>query len=138
MPSHTASTSRPTSTPRSVAGPLIAVQVTAVLAVLVLAWQFLTAGQLLPQGGPVELHGGGAIVLHVVTGLLALAAILRARAARGPWWPAVLAAVVFVLTFVQAWFGEHGILAVHVPVAMLLTVGVVWVTAWSFTPAARS
>lgn len=138
MASHTASTSTATRARRSVASPLIAVQVTAVLAVLVLAWQFVTAGQLLPRGGPVALHGGGAIVLHVVTGLLTIAAILRARVGRGPWWPAVVSAGVFALTFVQAWLGEHGLLAFHVPCALLLTLGAVWVTAWSFSPAARS
>jgi hypothetical protein len=119
-------------------GPLIAVRITAVLSVAVLACQFVTAGQLFPRGGPLALHGGGAIVLHVVTGLLAISAILWARAARGPWWPAVVAVLVFVLSFFQAWFGEHGVLALHVPCAMLLTLGTVWVAAWSFGPAARA
>ncbi|GLZ47773.1 hypothetical protein Acsp06_39580 [Actinomycetospora sp. NBRC 106375] len=124
--------------PRAVAAPLTAVRITAVLSVIVLAWQFVTAGALLPRGGPIGLHATGAIVLHVVLGLLAIAAILWSRAARGPWWPAVLAVVVFVLSFAQAYAGEHGILALHVPCAMLLTVGTVWVAAWSFTSAART
>ncbi|MDL5156120.1 hypothetical protein [Actinomycetospora termitidis] len=123
------------------AGPtdtiLRAVQVTAVLSVLNLAVQFLTAGQMFPRGGPVDVHAAGAIVLHVVTGLLTIAAVLYGRAHRGPWWPAVLAALVFVASFVQAWFGEHTNLAIHVPGALVLTVGTVWVTAWSFTRAVR-
>jgi hypothetical protein len=118
-------------------GPLIAVRITAVLSVAVLACQFVTAGQLFPRGGPLALHGGGAIVLHVVTGLLTVAAVLYARADRGPWWPAAVAAVVFVLSFVQAYFGEHTNLAIHVPGALVLTVGIVWVTAWSFTRVRR-
>lgn len=119
-------------------GLLRAVQVAAVLAVLNLVLQYVTAGQILPRGGPVlGAHATGAIVLHVVTGVLALAAILYARAQRGPWWPPVVAVVVFVCSFVQAYFGDEGNLKVHVPGAMLLTVGIVWLTAWSFTRAVR-
>ena len=115
-------------------GLLRALQVTAVLSVLNLVVQYVTAGQILPRGGPaIGVHATGAIVLHVVTGALALAAILDARAQRGPWWPPVLAVLVFVCSFVQAYFGDAGNLRVHVPGAMLLTVGIVWLTAWSFT-----
>jgi hypothetical protein len=117
---------------------LRAVQVTAVLSLLTLVCQYVTAGQILPRGGPlVGLHATGAIVLHVVTGLLTVAAVLFGRAHGGPWWPAVLAAVVFVLSFVQAYYGEHTNLAIHVPGALVLTVGIVWITAWSFTRAVR-
>ncbi|GAA4915969.1 hypothetical protein EV188_104433 [Actinomycetospora succinea] len=120
-------------TPTATTGPRRAVQVTGVLAVLVLLWQFVTAGMLLPRGGPLDLHAAGAIALHVASGLLAIAAVFYARAARGPWWPAVVAAVVFVLGFVQAYAGEVGNLALHVPCAVVLTIGTVWVAAWSFT-----
>jgi len=136
--SSTATASRPRAARRAGAGPLRAVQVTAVLGVVVLAWQFVTAGQLLPRGGPLELHAAGAIALHVVLGLLAVAAILYGRSARGPWWPAVLAVLLFLLSFVQAYVGSHGPLAVHVPCALVLTVGTVWLAAWSLTSAARS
>jgi hypothetical protein len=132
MPAHTASTPTPTASRRGAGGPLRGVQVAAVLSVVVLAWQFVTAGALLPRGGPLGAHAAGAIVLHVALGLLTIAAVLWARSARGPWWPAVVSAVVFVLSFLQAYAGEHGNLALHVPCAMLLTVGTVWVAAWSF------
>ncbi|WP_433025659.1 hypothetical protein [Actinomycetospora sp. CA-053990] len=134
MTSSTTAATRPGRARRAATGPLRAVQVTAVLAVVVLAWQFVTAGELLPRGGPVELHAAGAIALHVVLGLLAIAAILLGRAARGPWWPAVLAVLVFLLSFVQAYVGSHGPLAVHVPCALVVTVGTVWLAAWSLTP----
>ena len=48
-------------------------------------------------------------------------------------WPIVLAGVVFVLCFVQAYVGSYGPLLVHVPGAMVLTLGSVLVAAWSFT-----
>jgi O-antigen/teichoic acid export membrane protein len=130
-------TDRGSRTAGAVPVALRAVQVLAVLSVLNLVCQYVTAGQLFPRGGPLGVHATGAIVLHVVTGLLTVAAVLYARADRGPWWPAAVAAVVFVLSFVQAYFGEHTNLAIHVPGALVLTVGIVWVTAWSFTRVRR-
>jgi hypothetical protein len=112
---------------------LTAVRVLAVLTVVNLFWQFVTAGQLFPRGGPEELHSTGAIVLHVLSGLTAIAALANWRLRGAPLWPGVLAAVVFVLSFVQAWYGGRSTLYVHVPGAMILTVGAVWVAAWSFS-----
>jgi hypothetical protein len=113
---------------------LRAVQTTAVLSVLVLAWQFFTAGQIITDedaatGG----HGAGAIALHVSTFLLLAAAVLHGRATQ-VCWPAVLAAVVLVVTFVQAYLGSSENIAAHVPLALGLTIGIVWLTAWSFWP----
>lgn len=121
---------------RSTTTMLRALQVSALLAVANLAWQFVTAGQLFPEQGSDDLHAGGAIVLHVLTGVVAIAAGLHWRHARGPVWPTVLAAVVFVLTFVQAYTGGYDTLWIHVPGAMVLTVGSVWVAVWAFLPRA--
>lgn len=41
----------------------------------------------------------------------------------------ILAALVFALSFVQAYVGSHGQLAVHIPGAMILTLGSVLVSA---------
>jgi hypothetical protein len=120
-----------------VPGPLQAVRVLAVLATLTVLYQAATAGQILMQSEEAEeWHGGGAIALHVLTGLLTLAAFWYARTTRGPWWPTVLSAVVFVTTFVEASYGHGRTLWVHVPLALVLTVGTVWVTAWAFTSSA--
>ena len=40
---------------------------------------------------------------------------------------AALAAIVFAYTFLQAYWGGYSSLWIHVPGAMLLTAGVVWV-----------
>ncbi len=121
---------------------LRSLQVTAALSVLVLLSQFITAGDLVTRGGGGEavagIHATGAIVLHVVTGLATIAAALVWRLRGAPLWPAVLAAVVFVLTFVQAYFGGYSTLYVHVPGAMILTVGSVWLLIWSFGRTARA
>lgn len=130
-----------TATGRSTAAPavLTALRVTATLTVLVLLWQFVTAGGFVgaSDGGSAEaLHATGAIVLHVAAGLATVAAALLWRAGAA-LWPTVLAAVVFVLTFAQAYVGSHGPLTVHIPGAMVLTVGAVVVAAWSFSASAR-
>ena len=106
------------------------VQAAAVLSVLVLFWQFLSAGRMLVGEDAVGGHGAGAIALHVTTGLLLVATVLHGRRTR-VWWPAALAAAVLVLTFVQAWLGSHDGIAVHVPLALVLTGGTVCLTAWS-------
>ncbi len=118
--------------------PLSVVQALVTLTVLSELFQFITAGQLFPDGGPEEVHAGGAIVLHVVSGLAAIALYLRHRAEGGRLWPVVLGAVVFVASFVQAATGGREHLAIHVPGAMILTAGSVWLMTWAFTSARRT
>ncbi|MDP9431033.1 MAG: hypothetical protein M3Q47_20205 [Actinomycetota bacterium] len=116
------------------AGPLLTtrlVQAAAALSLLVLFWQFLSAGRMMVGEDAVGGHGAGAIALHVATGQLLGATALHARRTR-VWWLAAPAAGVFALTFLQAWLGSHGGIAVHIPLAMVLTVGSVWLAAWSF------
>jgi hypothetical protein len=118
-------------TPTSTLRP---VQAAAALSVLVLLWQFFSAGQLMTGAAGTGGHGAGAIALHVATALLLLATVLHGRRTR-VWWPAALSGVTFLLTFLQAWLGSAGQVAAHVPVALVVTIGIVWVTAWSFWPA---
>lgn len=124
--STTSSTSTTTDSATPVTPWVRAFQAFAALALLTVLFQFVTAGQLLPQGGPAGLHGGGAIVLHVFTGLAALTAVLLRRRHQTGTGVAALAVLVFLATFVQAALGGYDSLAVHIPGAMLLTVGVVW------------
>ena len=108
-----------------------AVQVAAVLSVLVLLWQFVTAGRLVSHSGSDDAHAAGALALHVVNVLLVAATLLHARAG-GARWPVVVSAAVFVAGFVQAALGDARNMSAHVPGALVLTVGTVWVTAWAF------
>lgn len=103
-----------------------ALRATAALAVLTVLFQFVTAGQLFPKPGPIEAHEAGAIVLHVMSGLAAICAVLLWRRGALGLGLAALAAVVFVLGFVQAAVGGYQTLYVHVPGAMLLSAGSVW------------
>lgn len=116
------------------AATLRGVQAAAVLSVLALFWQFLSAGRILVGEDAVAGHGGGAIALHVTTLLLLAATALHGRRTR-VWWPAALAAAVVVFAFVQAWLGSHDEIALHVPGALVVTGGTVWLAAWSFRSA---
>lgn len=131
-----------TTTSTTVAGtgatPLLrTLQVSAALSVLTVAFQFVTAGQLFPSGGPQELHAAGAIVLHVVSGVAAIAAFFLWRQGRISLGLAALAVIVFGYTFIQAAIGGYHTLYVHVPGAMLLTAGVVWLLIATLRPQTR-
>ncbi len=109
-------------------------QVATVLTVLTVLLQFITAGQLFPEGGPEELHAGGAIALHVFSGVAALAAIVLWRQKHTTAALPVLAVVVFLATIVQAAIGGRETLWIHVPGAMVLTAGVIWLLVRVFRP----
>ncbi|SEQ59731.1 hypothetical protein [Microlunatus flavus] len=113
---------------RPAGGLVTALRVFAALAAVVVLWQFVTAGQLLPRGseGAETGHAAGAIVLHVVSGLAAIAAVVLWRQGVVSLGLAALAAVVFAFGFLQAALGGYDSLYVHIPGAMLLTTGVVW------------
>jgi hypothetical protein len=120
---------------------LTTLRVLAVLTVVNLLAQFLTAGQLVSRGGSEgaeSIHSTGAIVLHVLSGLTAIAALAYWRLRGAPLWPGILAAVVFVLSFVQAYYGDRSTLYIHVPGAMILTIGAVVVAVWTFLPTVRA
>jgi hypothetical protein len=104
--------------------PVNALRAAALLAVLAILWQGATAGGILMRSrASFELHEVGAIAVHVLTGLTAIAAFLVWRTARGALWPTVLAAVVFVASFVQAALGDDETMWAHVPGALLLMFG---------------
>jgi hypothetical protein len=112
---------------------LTVLRVVATASVVMIVLQGVSAGEILARSRvAVTLHFGGAFAVHLLTGLTALLAYLVARRRRTPRWPTAVAVAVFVVGFAQAALGDTGILAVHVPLAMLLLVGAVLVMGWSF------
>lgn len=110
-----------------------ALRITATLCTLEILFQGATAGQIFSGSEAAEtVHGGGAIAFHVLSALMTIAAAMLWRATRGSVWPAVISALVFLVSLVQAYLGDRGVLSVHVPLAMALTVGTVWVLTWSY------
>ena len=110
------------------------VRITAILAVLSILWQGYSASAVIVAGDPaLGPHEAGAVVAHVVTGLLALAAVGHWWLARKPLWPAVTAVVVFAVTFLEASLGHKRSLFIHVPLALLLVAGTAAVLVWAWT-----
>ncbi len=121
-----------TETSRTASGSILQLlRIAALASLAALLWQFVTAGQLVSGENITVLHAIGAVALHVTTGLTLVAAVLHWRRDRSAQGVLVWAAVVFVLTFVQAWLGGAGNLAAHVPGALVLTVGVAWLPVWA-------
>ena len=124
-------TSAPTVSPS-----LLALRYLALLSTLNVLFQGGTAGEVLMKNHEAfVLHEAGAIALHVLTGLATVVAALYWRSTRTSLWPAILAAVVFVASFVQAAVGHGRTLYIHVPLALLLLLGSTWLLAWSWLAA---
>lgn len=118
---------------RAVPATTWALRATAALSALGVLYQGVTAGGVVNSvSGAYGSHQTGAILLHVLTGLMVVAAALDRRLSGGTVTPAVLSSVVFASTFVEAKLGEDTTLWVHVPLAMLITAAtvVVLVGAW--------
>jgi hypothetical protein len=117
---------------RSGAGARTALQVTAFLSTLGVLFQGATAGQIFSGSGAAEgVHGGGAIAFHVVSAFMTISAAMLWWATRGSIWPTAISALVFLIGLLQAYLGDLGVLSVHVPLALALTIGTAWVLTWS-------
>lgn len=117
---------------------VLRVGVTLELAAILL--QAVTAGGML-QGIAAErtMHGTGAFVVNALGLLMLVGAILVWRPGRGPGWPAIVSAVVFVGGFLQEAFGASRLLSLHVPFGMTLMALTTWVFVWAWRRrAARS
>ena len=127
--------------PATTSTPLRVLQASAALSVLTLLLQFVTAGRLLPAEPAeslVQIHAAGALVLHVVAFVAVAAAFWMYRKASAPVSLPVLAAVVLAAGFVQAYYGNRDTMWAHIPGAMVLTVGTVWLLIWSLRPTSRA
>lgn len=128
-----------TTAPTRTATPALrALQVMSALALLVLGWQFVSAGELVASGlrDGLDGHAAGAVVLHVAAGLAAAAAVWH-RLRGGSTALAALAVAVFLVGFLQAWSGDHAPLTVHVPLAIVTVASSVWLVVASFVAARR-
>lgn len=117
---------------------LITARVFALATIAVIVVLFGTAGTLVQAGELEDIHGGAAIVLHVVSGGLMVALAGLAYSRRRGWWATVVAGVIFVYSFVQAALGEGATLRYHVPGSLVVVAGTIWLTVWLFTSAAAA
>jgi hypothetical protein len=113
--------------------PLLALRgVTTTVAALVFAQAALAGGFLSGNFDALDAHAGtgGAVAvgLLVQSGL----ALLVWRRGRGPGWPVVASLIQLLVAGALFPLGEERVLAVHVPLAVALTVGAAFLLAWSW------
>lgn len=113
----------------------LAVWTVAILTLASVTVLFISAGLLVQQASGIDVHGAGAIAIHVFSGLLALLLAVRAGKTRVGLLPAVMAAVLFGFTVAQAALGDYATMAWHIAGALIVTVLAAWLTFWSFTSA---
>lgn len=99
---------------------------------------FVSAGIKVQVGIParsetgLDVHGVAAILIHITTGLLAVALIGLSLATARHRLVAVVASAVFLYTFVQAILGNWATLAAHIAGSLAVVIGSVWLAAWLF------
>lgn len=98
---------------------------------------FVSAGLYIQEFRGLDVHGLGALLLHITSGSLAVALGLWFKATRAGLVPTLLALAVFGLSFLQAALGSSMTLAWHVGGALVLTVMLTWVAAWAFSSRRR-
>ncbi|MEV1046294.1 hypothetical protein [Streptomyces sp. NPDC049916] len=109
-----------------------AARVLAALTVVTVILIFGTAGVLVQDHQAEDLHGAGALLLHITSGLLTLALGYLAYRGRLAWTGVVVSAALFGLSFAQAAYGSSDSLNLHVPGAFLIGAGSVGLATWLF------
>lgn len=104
----------------------------AVATILVVAALFVTAGALVQAHRFEDIHGASAIVLHVTSGVLALALLVLALRRRIAWPAAAVAVALFAYSFVQAYLGKGFTLGIHIPGALAVAVASTWLVVYLF------
>lgn len=112
---------------------LIAVRVFALINLAILVVLFVSAGLLVRDSSGLDVHGIGAIGLHIASGLLAVSLVCNTWFNKTGVVPAVLSVILFGLTFLQATLGTLMTVPFHVAGALVLTVMATWLTAWTFS-----
>ncbi|MCG5213869.1 hypothetical protein [Streptosporangium sp. KLBMP 9127] len=97
---------------------LITLRYAAVLHVVAILIQAVTAGQIVGGADMAGAHGVGAGPVHLFGLLQLVMAVLLWRPGRGPGWPAMASLILFLMGGVQSAIGGRGDIALHVPLGM--------------------
>ena len=119
-------------------GSLRSLRITLLLhAGLVVAQPILAGYFLSGDVDAMNVHGPIGSTLWMVSMIQFVAAFFYWLVGGGRIWPLLLSVVLFLAEFVQLTYGYLQNFAVHVPLGTAIVVAVVWMTIWSFRPAAR-
>ncbi|GAB2630893.1 hypothetical protein [Kribbella swartbergensis] len=106
-------------------------------AALVVAQPILAGYFLSGEVDAMNVHGPIGSTLWMISMIQVVVALFYWLAGGGRGWPLLLTVVLFFAEFVELTFGYLQNFAVHVPLGTAIVVTVVWMTVWSFRPAAR-
>lgn len=113
--------------------PRVLFRVAATVAAVMLFDQAVFAGQFLSGVYPaLEVHRENATYAGISVLVAAVCSVLLLRPGRGPWWPLVAYAGVFVLIGVQIALGFAHVLAVHVPLGVAIIMISAAIAVWSW------
>lgn len=112
---------------------MLLARIASLLTLASLAVLFASAGQLVQDARGLDLHGVGAVAIHVFSGVLAVTLAIRAWATRAGIPVALSAVALFGLTFAQAALGSYMTLVQHVGGALVVTVVSAWIAFWTLT-----
>jgi hypothetical protein len=104
---------------------------------LVVAQPILAGYFLSGEVDAMNVHSPIGSTLWMLTMIQFVVALLYWLAGGGRIWPLLLTVALFFAEFIQLIFGSLQNFAVHVPLGTAIVVAVVWMTVWSFRPAAR-
>jgi hypothetical protein len=94
----------------------------------------LAGGFLGGDYGALDLHATNASILGVVCLAQLVSAVLLWKPGRGPGWPALWTAVLFLAEGGQISLGYARVLAVHVPLGVAIVVALVLMARWAWRP----
>ncbi|ROR72510.1 hypothetical protein [Bogoriella caseilytica] len=117
---------------------LLAARIAAILTLAFVGVLFVSAGLLVQEARGLDVHGIGAIAIHVSSGLLAALLTVRAWRTGSGRTAAGVAIVLFGATFAQAALGDYLTLALHVVGALVVTVLATGLAVWAFTSPNRT
>lgn len=112
---------------------ILSARIAALLTVASLTVLFVSAGLLVQDGQGLDLHGTGAVAIHVFSGVLAAALSAHAWVTRSGAPAAAAAIALFGLTFAQAALGSYMTMTLHVSGALVVTVLAAGIAYWTFT-----
>ncbi|MGJ9424621.1 hypothetical protein ACHABX_02110 [Nesterenkonia halotolerans] len=121
----------------STSGFILVARIFCVMNLGALSVLFASAGLVVQNFRGLDVHGFGAIGIHVTSGLLAATLVLLAWSSRTGAVPAALAVAMCGFTFLQAWWGSAATLVFHLSGALVLSVISTWLTAWAFSSRRR-
>lgn len=112
---------------------IFAARIAAILTLAAVTVLFASAGLLVQDARGLDVHGVGAVAIHVFSGILAVLLAVRSWRTRSGLPAAAAAIALFGLTFAQAALGNYLTLALHVVGALVVAVLAAWLAYWTFT-----